>query len=252
MGAPSPDRLAALLRRPDLPATFERWRVILPAGVERPTTAAEWAGAFAWIEAGRIEVDCARGGTRTFEEGDLLALGWLPLRTIRNAGVGEARILAVRRRGHRPGEEFLHVARAPADRSSDSTAGGDEMAKDRPRTVDEYLATLPGDQRAALQHLREVIRAAAPDATEAISYAVPAYKQDGTLVTFHAARNHLTLHLTGTDLMDEFRADLAGRTLTTGGIHFTADDPLPDDLVARMVKARVVENADRAAARRRR
>lgn len=250
MGTPGPHRLSALLCRPDLPATFERWRVTLAAGDERRTDAAEWAGAFVCIEAGRVEVDCTRGGTRTFEAGDLLALGWLPLRAIRNAGPAEASILAVRRRDRRATHQPSGPAREPIP-VPNRRERGEEMATDRPQTVDDYLATLPEHQRAALQHLREVIRAAAPNATEGISYAVPAFKQDGMLVTFHAARDHLTFHLNGTDLMDTFRPELEGRKLTAGGIHFTPDQPLPDALVVRMVEARVTENAERKAARAR-
>lgn len=101
--------LAEALGRADLPPTFERFRVTLAPGDRRPTRPAEWAGCLVLVERGAIEVDCDAGGMRSFAAGDLLALGWLPLRTLRNAGAGEACLLAVRRRGDRIREPFLHV-----------------------------------------------------------------------------------------------------------------------------------------------
>lgn len=95
-----PDLVEAL-GRPDLPPSFERFRVVLAPGEQRPTHAADWTACLVLIERGTIEVDCDAGGMRSFLAGDLLALGWLPIRTLRNPGVGEACLLAVRRRGPR-------------------------------------------------------------------------------------------------------------------------------------------------------
>ena len=103
--------LAARLTAPNLPPSFDRWQVVVPPGTARPTSAAEWAGCLVLVEDGNIEVECLAGGHRSFSAGDLLALGWLPLRTIRNVGDGEARLLAVRRHGRLPAEPFLHVQR---------------------------------------------------------------------------------------------------------------------------------------------
>ncbi|MCV0402813.1 MAG: hypothetical protein K5924_03770 [Chloroflexi bacterium] len=89
---------------------FERWSLRLDPGEQRPTSAAEWAGAFVVIERGVLQVDCLAGGSRTFAAGDQLALGWLPLRTLRNVGDGEVRLSAVRR-GPTPDQPFLHLTR---------------------------------------------------------------------------------------------------------------------------------------------
>ena len=63
-----------------------------------------------------------------------------------------------------------------------------------PKTVDEYLAALPDDQRAALEKTRETIKGAAPEAVEAISYGIPGYKLNGKpLIHFGAAKNHCPL-----------------------------------------------------------
>jgi hypothetical protein len=103
--------LIELVTRSDLPTTFERWQLVLAPGAERPTDPAEWAGALVLVEQGRLAVDCRAGGQRTFETGDLLVLGWLPLRTLRNPGHAPVRLVAVRRRGDRPTAGLLRVIR---------------------------------------------------------------------------------------------------------------------------------------------
>ena len=103
---------AAFLTRPDLPEGFERWEVSVPARGRRATSAGEWAGALVRVEGGTLEVGCLAGGHETFHAGDLLALGWLPIVELRNAGDEEVRLLAVRRRGSTPRAAYLHVDRA--------------------------------------------------------------------------------------------------------------------------------------------
>jgi hypothetical protein len=103
--------LAEALGRSDLPPAFERFRLVLAPGERRPTRPADWAGCLVLVERGSIEVDCDAGGMRSFDAGDLLALGWLPIRTLRNPGAGDACLVAVRRRGDPTEEPFLHVTR---------------------------------------------------------------------------------------------------------------------------------------------
>ena len=103
--------LVRLVTRPDLPPTFERWQLLLAPGAERPADPGEWAGALVLVERGRLDVDCRVGGRHTFESGDLLVLGWLPLRTLRNPGPEPVRLVAVRRRGDRPTAGLLRVIR---------------------------------------------------------------------------------------------------------------------------------------------
>lgn len=93
---------AALFRRSDLPDGFDRWELSLAPGAARPSYAAEWDGCLVLVESGTLEVECAAGGRRSFPAGALLALGWLPLRTIRNPSTIPARLLAIRRRPERP------------------------------------------------------------------------------------------------------------------------------------------------------
>ena len=80
----------------ELGPAFERWHLVLAPGDVHSTSAEEWAGAFVLIQEGVLQVDCAAGGSETFVAGDQLALGWLPLRILRNAGEGEVRLVAVR------------------------------------------------------------------------------------------------------------------------------------------------------------
>lgn len=83
--------------RAALPLAYERWRVELAPGAERESVSGEWSGTLVLIESGRLEVSCLAGGRHTFGTGDLLALGWLPLRRLRNTGRIPLRLLAVRR-----------------------------------------------------------------------------------------------------------------------------------------------------------
>ena len=115
-----------------------------------------------------------------------------------------------------------------------------------PTTVDEYLATLPDDRREAMSLLRRTIRAAAPDATEVITYKMPGFKANGTfLVSYDAFKRHYSLfpasQVVVDELGDEIRPYLAGR----GTIRFAASRPIPVDLVARVVRIRLVETAAR-------
>jgi glyoxylate utilization-related uncharacterized protein len=99
--------IGELLSRPELPAGFERWRLVVPVGASRATRGEEWAGAMVLVEQGSMEVFCQAGGSRIFQEGDLLVLGLLPLRSLHNTAQVELRLLAVRRAEHRPREPFL-------------------------------------------------------------------------------------------------------------------------------------------------
>jgi uncharacterized protein YdhG (YjbR/CyaY superfamily) len=112
-----------------------------------------------------------------------------------------------------------------------------------PTTIDEYLATVSDDKRAALERLRRIIRAAAPDAEEAISYRLPAFRLDGQwLVWFGAAANHCAIYGVGGvegGALDAY--DTSGR----GTIRFPPDSPLPAALVRKLVQDRIAQNADR-------
>src|ERR1022692_2773292 len=113
---------------------------------------------------------------------------------------------------------------------------------DKPTTIDEYLSRVSEDKRAALQALREIIRAAAPGAEECISYQIPAFRLDGMLVGFAAAKNHCALYAWNGSTLGMFGDELKGYNASKGTIRFTPDKPLPETLVRRLVEMKVARN----------
>lgn len=108
--------------------------------------------------------------------------------------------------------------------------------------VDRYLAKLPGDQRAALERLRETVRSAVPGAEETISSGIPAFRYNGRpLVSIGAARNHVGLYIMYGDVLRAHAQELRRYDTSNTVVRFQPDDPLPDHLVTRLVKARLAE-----------
>jgi uncharacterized protein YdhG (YjbR/CyaY superfamily) len=112
-------------------------------------------------------------------------------------------------------------------------------------TVDEYLAGVPEDQRLALEKLRRMIKAAAPKATELISYQIPMYKHHGMLVGFAAFKDHCSFFC-GTKNIETYEDELKSYKTSKGTIRFPADKPLPATLVKKLVKAHVADNEARS------
>ena len=111
-----------------------------------------------------------------------------------------------------------------------------------PATVDDYLAALADDQRKALQKLRDTIRSAAPDASEAISYQMPAFTYQGRgLVSYAAFKDHFSLFPMSLGVMADYESELQPFVSGKGTIRFTADRQLPIALVRKIVKARMEE-----------
>jgi uncharacterized protein YdhG (YjbR/CyaY superfamily) len=112
-----------------------------------------------------------------------------------------------------------------------------------PKTVDEYLAGVPEPARSTLNTVRAAIRSAVPpEATETISYQIPAFKYNqGVLVWFAAFSDHCSLFPTGS-VIEAFKKELEGFSTSKGTIHFPTDKPLPTALVRKLVKARVAQN----------
>src|ERR1700693_714731 len=111
-----------------------------------------------------------------------------------------------------------------------------------PRNVDEYLARVPEPARSTLNKMRAAIRSAVPpEATETISYRMPAFKHKGVLVWFAAFSNHCSLFPTAA-VIAAFKNELKGFSTSKGTIHFPTDKPLPTALVQKLVKARVAQN----------
>jgi uncharacterized protein YdhG (YjbR/CyaY superfamily) len=110
-----------------------------------------------------------------------------------------------------------------------------------PKNVDEYLAGVPQPARSTLNKIRLAIRSAVPsEATETISYGMPAFKHKGVLVWFAAFSNHCSFFPTAS-VIAAFKNELKGFSTSKGTIHFPTDKPLPAALVKKMVKLRVAQ-----------
>ncbi len=108
--------------------------------------------------------------------------------------------------------------------------------------VEQYLSALPAEPRAALESLRATIGAAAPDATETISYGMPAFKHNGRpLVAYAAFKNHCSLFPMSTKVIEAFAEELEPFRTSKGTLQFQTDRPLPPELVTKLVEARVEE-----------
>jgi len=131
------------------------------------------------------------------------------------------------------------------DRPRDRADAASNAVVEATAWIDAYLAALPAAQRSTLQSLRETIAAAAPDAVEAVSYGLPAFRYRGrALIWYLAAKAHCSLFPTSA-VIDAHRAELADFELSKGTIRFTPDRPLPDGLVVRLVRERLAHlNAD--------
>lgn len=115
--------------------------------------------------------------------------------------------------------------------------------------VDEYIAKFDSDVGEVLQKVRETIRAAAPEATEVISYQMPAFKFKGILVYFAAWKKHIGLYppISGDEAIEKAVARYAG---PKGNLQFPLDEPIPYKLIARIVMLRVKQNEAKAALKR--
>jgi uncharacterized protein YdhG (YjbR/CyaY superfamily) len=113
-------------------------------------------------------------------------------------------------------------------------------------TVEQYLANVPEPARTTLSKIRASIRAAAgPEATEVISYGMPAFRYQGVLVWYAAFKEHCSFFPGNSSLIEEFAEDLAGYSTAKGTIRFPLDKPLPPALIKKIVRARMAENEAR-------
>ena len=123
-----------------------------------------------------------------------------------------------------------------------SNRGSAAKGKGAPKNVEEYIADVPEPARSTFNRLRAAIRSAVPpEATETISYRIPAFKHKRMLVWFAAFSNHCSLFPTAA-VIAAFENELKGFSTSKGTIHFPTDQPLPTALIKRLVKARVAQN----------
>lgn len=124
------------------------------------------------------------------------------------------------------------------------------MAKTKkPQDIDSYILLFLNDVQTVLEKVRETIRRAAPEATETISYRMPAFRQHGILVYFAAWKKHIGLYppISGDKALEKAVARYAG---PKGNLQFPLDEPMPLDLIERIVKLRVKQDEAKVAAKR--
>ena len=126
-------------------------------------------------------------------------------------------------------------------KAKSNTRSGAARGSGAAKTVEEYLAAVPEPARTTLNKIRATIRAAAPaEATEIISYGMPAFKHKGVLLWYAAFAKHCSLFPTAA-VIEKFKSQLKSYTISKGTIQYPADKPLPAALVKRIVKARVAQ-----------
>jgi len=113
--------------------------------------------------------------------------------------------------------------------------------------IDEYIAQFPPEVREKLKKLRNVIKEVVPDVEEKISYRMPAYALNGPLVYFAAFKDHISLFPTGSPL-EGFGEDLSRYRTSKGTLQFPLGEPMPYDLISRIVKFRAAENTKKPGA----
>jgi uncharacterized protein YdhG (YjbR/CyaY superfamily) len=104
--------------------------------------------------------------------------------------------------------------------------------------IDDYISNLDTSDRETIEHMYEIARAVAPDATEEFSYGMPALKYKGkSLLSIMANKDFLSLY--PFSAVDKLNLDLSDFECTSGSIHFSSDKPIPDDLLGQIISARM-------------
>ncbi|RPH56427.1 hypothetical protein EHM82_03365 [bacterium] len=113
-------------------------------------------------------------------------------------------------------------------------------------SIDEYIAEFPPETRAALEEVRAVIKASAPGATERMSYAIPTFDLHGKhLVHFAGYKSHIGFY-PGPSGIEAFREEIKAYKSAKGSVQFPLDQPMPTDLIRRIVELRVEQTAAKA------
>ena len=115
------------------------------------------------------------------------------------------------------------------------------------KSIDDYFAAFPAGTKAILKELRKTVKIAAPEAEEVISYNMPALKQNGILVYYAAYKSHIGFYPTPS-VIEAFKKELSKYESSKGAVRFPLDQPLPLDLIKKIVKFRVKFNREKASA----
>lgn len=119
------------------------------------------------------------------------------------------------------------------------------METKKPANIDEYISAFPNDVQEILEKVRMTIQKAAPEAKEKISYSMPAFEQNGIVVYFAAFKNHIGLYALPSG-HEAFAAALSQYKSGKGSVQFPLNQPMPFDLITKIVKFRVKENMDKS------
>lgn len=111
----------------------------------------------------------------------------------------------------------------------------------KPVDIDEYIAGFPTETQKALQHVRAIIKEAAPQAEEVISYSMPAFRLNGILVYFAGYKNHIGFYPTASGIK-MFKDELSIYKNSKGAVQFLLDKPIPAELITKIVKFRISES----------
>ena len=118
------------------------------------------------------------------------------------------------------------------------------------KSVTDYLNVLPDNIYIALENIRQIIKYLVPGAEETISYQVPSYKYKGLLVGFGAAKKHCSFFVMSSTLLKDFKEEIKDFETSTGTIRFSPDKPIPNDLITKIVMARLAENEAKATSKK--
>ena len=121
-----------------------------------------------------------------------------------------------------------------------------QAIKQNINTVDDYLSIFPDEVYLTLENIRQIIKFLVPDAEETISYKVPSYRYKGMLVGYGASKKHCSFFVMSSTLLNDFKDDIKDFDTSTGTIRFTPEKPIPNDLITRIVMARLAENEAKA------
>ena len=113
------------------------------------------------------------------------------------------------------------------------------------KTIDDYITEFADPVQKLLRQMHSVIKEEAPEATEAISYAMPTFKLNGNLVHFAGYKSHIGLYPAPSGIL-AFEKELTGFKTSKGAIQFPLDNPLPVELIRKIVRFRVKENREKA------
>ena len=117
------------------------------------------------------------------------------------------------------------------------------------KTIDDYIKSYPESVQAILEKIRQTIRRVAPEATELISYQMPAFEQNGVLVWFGAFKKHIGFYPKASGI-EAFQKELSPYKLSKGSIQFRLDEPIPYDLIEKIVEFSVKANLSQEKGRR--